>query len=95
MFNLAVAFALVTGTAAGLLSLLTWEIFRYSPLGRVVFALSTVMSLLILYHVLLLVFQAEPFVAELVRSVAYTGLVVFILLMIRVQYRLHVMAEPR
>ena len=53
------------------------------------------MSLLILYHVLLLVFQAEPFVAELVRSVAYTGLVVFILLMIRVQYRLHVMAEPR
>lgn len=88
LFNLTVTFALVTGTGAGLLSLLTWEIFRRSPFGRVVFSLSIFTSVFVLYHAVLLVVQAHPLAADLLRSLAYTALVVIIGLLARVQRRL-------
>lgn len=88
LFNITVTFALVTGTAAGLLSLLSWEIFRHSPFGRVIFYLSSFMSVFILYHVVLLVLQTEPSGAKLLWSAGHTVLVVVILVMARAHFRL-------
>ena len=88
LFDLSVAFAIVTGTGAGILSLLSWEIFRRSPLGRAILVLSSLMSVFILYHVLLLGLQAHPLLVRLVESVAYTGVVVFIGAMVLSQRRL-------
>lgn len=88
LFNVTVAFAVVTGTAAGLLSLLTWRVFRHSPFGRVVFALSLLLFVFILYHVLLIASQSEPTFARVVFSVTYTALVAFIWLAVRAQRQL-------
>jgi hypothetical protein len=85
LFHVTVTFALVTGTAAGVLSLLTWEVFRRSVFGRVIFVFSVVMSLFIIYHVLLLVLgESNGFLAVL-DSVLYTGLVAFIIMVIHVE----------
>ncbi len=88
LFNVTVAFAIVTGTAAGLLSLLTWRVFRRSPFGRVVFALSLLLSVFILYHVLLIASQSEPAFAKVLFSATYTALVAFIWLAVRAQRQL-------
>lgn len=88
VFNLSVAFATVTGTAAGLLSLLTWRVFSRSPLGRVVFGLSITLWAFILYHGLLLAVQSEPFAAKALFSATYTALAVFVGLAVRTQRRL-------
>lgn len=85
--HVSVALALVTGTAAGVLSLLSWEIFRHSPFGRAVAVLSVFMSIYIIYHGVVLVLHPEPLIAKLLENAAYTGLVVFIAMMIRVQRR--------
>lgn len=86
--NLTVAFSLATGSAAGLLSLLTWETLRRSPFGRAVFVLSVVMVLFILYHVLVLVAPATPAYAVVFKSVLFTGVAVFIWLLVWSQHRL-------
>lgn len=85
--HVSVALALVTGTAAGVLSLLSWEIFRRSPFGRAVAVLSIFMSLYIFYHGVVLVLHPEPLIAKLIENAAYTGLVIFIAMMIRLQRR--------
>lgn len=83
-----VIFALVTGTAAGLLSLLTWEILRHSPFGRAVFVLSLAMVAFILYHAVVLAIPDTPGVARLFKSVTFTGMTVFIGMMVLVQHRI-------
>lgn len=87
LYTLTIAFSLVSGTAAGLLSLLTWETLRRSPFGRAVFVLSVVMGLFTLYHVSVLVFAEPPLVVRTVKSVLFTGVAAFIWLMIWSQYR--------
>lgn len=86
--NLAIAFALVTGTGAGLLSALMWEIFRRTLFGRAVFALLSVMSVFIVYHVVLLTVSDVPLAAEVLESVAFTGIAAFIALLIHTQRRM-------
>lgn len=83
-----VLFALVTGTAAGMLSLLTWEILRRSPFGRAVFVLSLAMVGFTLYHVVVIVFPDTPGIAHLFKSVTFTGVTVFIGMMVLIQRRM-------
>lgn len=86
-YTLTIAFSLVSGTAAGLLSLLAWETLRRSPFGRAVFVLSLVMVLFILYHVVVLVFTAPPAVLSTGKSALFTGVAAFIWLLIWSQHR--------
>lgn len=92
-YDLSIGFAIVTGTGAGLLSLLSWGMFRRSPLGRAILVLSTTMSTFILYHVLVLGLPNHPFFLRLLESLAYTGVAVFVLLMVLSQRRLRRQAE--
>ena len=87
VFTLTVTFAMVTGTAAGLLSILSWRIFRHSPLGKASFALSMVLSTFTLYHVVLITAGVGGFPVRLFEAAVYTGLAVFIGLTIRSQWR--------
>ncbi|MFB6239949.1 MAG: hypothetical protein ABEH81_16590 [Halopenitus sp.] len=93
LFTLTVAFSLVTGTAAGLLSLLTWEILRRSPLGQAVFVLSIVLVIFILYHVIVLLSPNPPMVAQLFKSAMFTGATVFIWTMVWIQRRMRQQAD--
>lgn len=86
--GLGIVFALITGTAAGLLSLLTWEILKQSPFGRGVLVLSIAMFLFVGYHTLALVFPAAEVLLELVKSGLFTGVAVFILLLIVNEHRI-------
>ena len=88
VYNLTVAFSLAAGSAAGLLSLLTWETLRRSPFGRAVFVLSIVMVLFIVYHVLLLVSPSSPAFAVVFKSALFTGVGVFIWMLVWSQRRL-------
>lgn len=85
VFHVTVTFAVVTGTAAGVLSLLTWEVFRRSAFGRVIFAFSGLLSVFILYHVLLLVAGELGGLLAVLESVLYTGLVAFVILVVHVE----------
>lgn len=87
-YNFTVAFSLATGSAAGLLSLLTWETLRRSPFGRAVFVLSLVMVLFIVYHVLLLVSPTTSVFAVAFKSAMFTGVTVFIWMLVWSQRRL-------
>ena len=88
LYDLTVAFSLAAGTAAGLLSLLTWEALRRSPFGRAVFVLSLVMVLFIAYHVVVLVWPSLPGFAVLFKSVLFTGVAVFVWMLVWSQRRL-------
>jgi hypothetical protein len=87
-FHLTVTFAIVMGTAAGVLALLSWEVFRQSAFGRVIFVLTALLSLFILYHVVLLGFGEHLPQAEVLQSLLYTAFAVFIGLMIRTERRM-------
>lgn len=86
--TLTVVFSLVTGTAAGLLALLTWEILRRSPLGRAVFVLASVLVVFILYHVVVLLFPDMPALATVFKSAMFTGTAIFVWMMVWVQHRM-------
>lgn len=86
--TLTVALSLVAGTAAGLLSLLTWEILRQSPLGRAVFVLSIVLVIFTVYHVVVLVSPISPMVAQLFKSATFTAAAVFIWTMVWIERRM-------
>lgn len=89
LFDISVTVALVAGTAAGLLALLTWNIFRTSPFGRALFTLTAVMAVFTLYHGVLLVVGSESLVVvRVIQSAIYTGMAAFIAMMIRSQRRL-------
>lgn len=86
--TLTVALSLVAGTAAGLLSLLTWEILRRSPLGQAVFVLSVVLVIFTLYHVVVLVSPISPMIAQLFKSATFTSAAVFIWTMVWIERRM-------
>ena len=85
---LGVPFAIVAGTAAGILALLSWEIFRESPFGTVIALLSVAMSATTIYHVALLATGSETFLLRVLRSTVNTGIAVFVLLAVRSHRRL-------
>lgn len=94
-YDLTVAFSIVTGTAAALLALLTWETLRRSPFGRAVFVLSLVMVLFIVYHVVLAVAPSEPDYAGIVKSALFTGVTLSIWTFVWSHHRLRRRPEPR
>jgi len=83
-----VTLSLVSGTAAGVLAVLTWETLRRSPFGKSVFVLSLVMVLFILYHWILLLVPALPPIAQVVKSALFAGGAVFIWMMVWSQHQL-------
>lgn len=87
MYTLTIAFSLVSGTAAGMLSLLAWETLRRSPFGQAVFVLSLVMVAFTLYHVVALVLEPPMPAFRATKSVLFTGLAAFIGTMIWSQHR--------
>lgn len=89
LFHVSVTVAMVFGTAAGVLAVLTWDIFRTSPFGRALALLTVAMATFTLYHGALLVVHGEPLVVRAIESLSFTGLAVFIALVIRLQYRLN------
>lgn len=93
LYNLTVAFSLATGSAAGLLSLLTWETLRRSPFGRAVFVLSVVMVLFIAYHVVLIVAPTRSTFAVLFKSALFTTTAVFVWMFVWSQHRLRAPPE--
>lgn len=88
LFTLSVVFSLVTGTAAAILSLLLLEILRRSPFGRAVLVLSLVMATFVIYHMTLLLSPGLPVLAEAAKSAMYTGVAVFVWVMVWSQYRI-------
>lgn len=88
LFHLSVTFAIVTGTAAGVLALLTWEVFRHSVFGRVIFAFTALLAVFIVYHALLMTYKGEVPGIAVLESLFYTGLAVFVGLMLRVELAL-------
>lgn len=85
---LGVPFAIVAGTGAGVLAVLSWEIFRESPFGTVIALVTVVMSLVTVYHVVALTVGPGSLLLRVLRSVAYTAIAVFILFAIRGHRRL-------
>lgn len=92
LFRLTVLFSLVTGTVAGVLSILTWEVLRRSPFGRAVFVLSIALTIFVLYHVILILSPGTPMVSKLFKSAMFTGITAFIWMMVWSQHRLRVRA---
>lgn len=88
LYTVSLAFSLVSGTAAGLLSLLTWESLRQSPFGRAVFVLSVVMVVFTLYHVFLLVYPTPPPITQAFKSLLFTGVTAFVWMLVWSQRRL-------
>lgn len=86
--HLTVTLAVITGTGAGLLSVLTWKAFRRSPFGKVVFVLTVTMAVFTVYHALLMVLPSEPLVVRLFESAIYTGVAGFVAMMLYTHYRL-------
>ncbi|WP_323192536.1 hypothetical protein [Halostella sp. PRR32] len=80
--TLSALFALVSGTAAGLLSLLFWRVLRESPFGTVIALLSGTMSAMIIYHVVLFLVEPNILLLDTLRSALYTVIAIFLWLVI-------------
>lgn len=92
-YTLTVAFSLAAGSAAGLLSLLTWETLRQSPFGRAVFVLSLLMVLFIAYHTVLIVSPTTTVYATFFKGALFTGTAVFVWMLVWSQRRLRARPE--
>lgn len=86
--GLGIIFSLVTGTAAGLLSLLTWEILKRSPFGRAVLVLTGAMALFTVYHAVSLFIPGSTVALGLLKSGLFTGVAAFILLLVVKEHRM-------
>jgi len=80
--TLSALFALVSVTAAGLLSLLFWRVLRESPFGTVIALLSGTMSAMIVYHVILFLVEPNTLLLDTLRSALYTVIAIFLWLVI-------------
>lgn len=67
---LSILFAIITGTGAGILVLLSRDILRESPFGDAIVSLLTVIWLLTIYHAVLLVTGSETVLLEILRLIA-------------------------
>lgn len=76
LYRLSIPFAIVTGCAAGLLAVLTWETLRNSPFGLSLKLLAVVMSIGTVYHAGLFVFGSETVVLQLLLVLGYVLVVV-------------------
>lgn len=86
--TLSVLFAIVSGTGAGLLALLFWQVLRESPFGTVIVLLSVTMSAMIVYHVILFIVEPDTLLLDTVRSALYTIVAIFLWLVIATHQRI-------
>jgi hypothetical protein len=82
LFYLSIPFAIIAGTGAGLLALLSWRIFRESPFGMVIGLLALVMSAATIYHTVLLTVGTESTGLRVFRAAIYTILALTIWIVI-------------
>ncbi|QLG62113.1 hypothetical protein [Halorarum salinum] len=80
---LSVPFALVAGTGAGVLAVLSWRLLRGSPLGTVMGVASAAMAVITAHHAVLLVMGPDTLVTELFGSGTYTAVAVLVAVAIR------------
>lgn len=80
--TLSAIFAIISGTGAGFLALVFWQVLRESPFGTVVALLSGTMSAMIVYHVVLFVVEPDTLLVEILRSGLYTIVAIFLWLVI-------------
>lgn len=85
--------SLVTGTAALTLCLLIWDILKHSYVGRTVAMLTVLLGLFNLYHGALLLVPNDGLLSSILKSVAFTGVLLFIGMSIRIQHRVEQDAE--
>ncbi|WP_276255562.1 hypothetical protein [Halomontanus rarus] len=79
---LSVLFAIVGGTGAGVLALLSWGVLRESPFGTVVALLSITLSGMIAYHAILFVLEPDSLFLDTLRSALQTVVAIFLWLVI-------------
>ncbi|RKD89020.1 hypothetical protein [Halopiger aswanensis] len=77
-----ILFSIIGGTAAGVLSLLLWNVLRETPFGTVVGLLSLTLSGVICYHVVLFIVGGESAFLETLRSGMHTVVAIFLWLVI-------------
>ncbi|MDG5761063.1 hypothetical protein QA600_17155 [Natronococcus sp. A-GB1] len=82
LFYLSIPFAIIAGTGAGLLALLSWRIFRESPFGMTIGLLVIVMSAATIYHTVLLTVGTESTGLRAFRAAIYTILALTIWIVI-------------
>lgn len=82
-FDLMLLLSLVTGTVALTLSVLTWRILRESAVGRTVLVLTAVLALFSFYHGIALLFPQSELFTSVLKSITFTGVVLFIAFTIR------------
>lgn len=83
-----VPFAIVAGTAAGVLALLAWRVLRESPFESGIAVLAVAMTLVTAYHVLLLVVSPESILLEALGSATYTAVVALVFVLAATNRRL-------
>lgn len=71
LYRLSIPFAIVTGTGAGILAALSWEVLRESPFGTTLKLIALVMSMTTVYHGGLLVFGSETIALQSLLVVGY------------------------
>lgn len=94
LFTATVIFAIIAGTAAGVLSVLAFEVFRHSPFGRAVLVLSFMLVLFILYHTIIVLVPDLAIVAQGFKSVVLTSAAVFIWIMAWSQFQMVRRTDP-
>lgn len=83
-------FALIVGSVAGTMAVLTWDIFRESTFGTAIFVLIAVFSIFTLHHVFLLSVEPQPAEFRSYQALLNTAVVIFVGLVIR--HRNHLQA---
>lgn len=82
LFTLSILFTIVTGTAALILSVLTFEILHRTPFGGAVFTLSLVMALFVVYHGALVHVAEQSILSQGFESMLYTGVAAAVWLLV-------------
>lgn len=85
---LTVVYALITGTSAGLLALLSLEVLRHSPIGRAMLLFAIAILLFIIYHILVLFVTVPDIVMTGLPSLMYTLLAAGIWTLVLVERRI-------
>lgn len=86
LFNFSVVFAIAASAAGVGLGAIAWQIFRGSPFGKTMGGLVAILALLAFYHGVLLVVDRHA--VPILESVAFTGLLVWVVYTIHIHRRL-------
>ena len=86
--RLSIVLAVVAGTVGSVVALQAWRQFRGAPFGRALSILPAFMVLFTLFHAILIAVPDAPAAVEVIESAAFVLLVVFMLLMVRLHFRM-------